>query len=272
MREQTDRFMEGAPKPTESNVYVEKAVLQKSQNRLVLYCAENVRMTDAESVDLIESYARLFPNLHVVLGKTGEDIPHAAAPREEAAQPSSGMVFAKSEKPAEKREASILYGSKIRETKGTPIHDLTDGTGLTVISGHILSGEMKEGWAGRRGGQQGQQHASYRIQFTFTDDTDSIYCVFSFAEENRAQKFYDLISPYFGTDQEFLIKGVCKMPKFSKEILFYPNDINLTEKKKRTDTSPDKRVELHLHTRMSTMDGLTDLTKAFMTAKAFGHK
>ena len=264
--------MEGAPKQNGSRDCIEKAVLQKSQNRLILYCAQNVLLSDAESADLIDQYAKLFPKLHVVLEKTGESAPQPLAPQEKPVPSEAGMVFAKSEKPVQKKDPAILYGNKIREKKGTPIHELFDGMGLTVISGHILSGEMKEGWAGRNSGAQGQKHVSYRIQFTFTDDTDSIYCVFSFPEENRAQRFYDLISPYFGTDQEFLIKGVCKMPKFSKEILFYPNDINLTDKEKRTDTSPEKRVELHLHTRMSTMDGLTDLTKAFMTAKAFGHK
>ena len=262
--------MEGIPEQTGHFSFIEKAVLQRSQNRLVLFCRENADISDSDSLELIEKYGKLFPDLHVVVEKKRkDDVPPAA---KETQSPAQGMaVAAKPEKTAEKKESVVIYGSRIRETKGTPIHDLSDATGLTVITGHILSGEIKEGWAGRRSGQQGQ-HTSYRIQFTFTDDTDSIYCVFSFSDESRAQKFYSVISPYFGTDQEFLIKGVCKQPKFSKEILFYPNDINLTEKKKRTDTSSEKRVELHLHTRMSTMDGLTDLTRAFMTAKAFGHK
>ena len=63
--------MEGAPKLTESNLYIEKAVLQKTQNRLVLYCTDDARLTDSESAELVDSYSKLFPGLYVVLRKAG---------------------------------------------------------------------------------------------------------------------------------------------------------------------------------------------------------
>ncbi len=38
----------------------------------------------------------------------------------------------------------------------------------------------------------------------------------------------------------------------------YPYDVLIVERKKREDTAPEKRVELHLHTKLSSMDGFCD--------------
>ncbi len=40
----------------------------------------------------------------------------------------------------------------------------------------------------------------------------------------------------------------------------------------RMDTSPEKRVELHLHTKLSALDGLADFASYAEAAKRFGHK
>ena len=50
------------------------------------------------------------------------------------------------------------------------------------------------------------------------------------------------------------------------------NDISREEPKKRVDTAQKKRVELHLHTRFSTLDALTDPAEAVKTAARWGHK
>lgn len=44
------------------------------------------------------------------------------------------------------------------------------------------------------------------------------------------------------------------------------------DKPARTDTMEEKRVELHAHTKMSSMDGLSDVKKMIKQAKAWGHK
>lgn len=40
----------------------------------------------------------------------------------------------------------------------------------------------------------------------------------------------------------------------------------------RADTSPEKRVELHCHTKMSDMDGVSDVKDIVKRAMKWGHK
>ena len=84
-------------------------------------------------------------------------------------------------------------------------------------------------------------------------------------------RFLELLAEQRKAGRWLLVSGVCKLPRFGREITVFPNDINAVVHPEREDTYPEKRVELHLHTRMSTMDGLIDTKKAFQTAKRFGH-
>ncbi len=55
------------------------------------------------------------------------------------------------------------------------------------------------------------------------------------------------------------------------ELYMNYTDIMSVKRKKRTDNAPKKRVELHLHTNMSSMDALIPPDVAVKTAQAWGH-
>ncbi|MBQ8184911.1 MAG: PolC-type DNA polymerase III [Lachnospiraceae bacterium] len=70
------------------------------------------------------------------------------------------------------------------------------------------------------------------------------------------------------------IRGMCALDPFDKELsigsvagIMKSSDF----RKKREDHSEKKRVELHCHTKMSDMDGVSDVTSIMKQAKAFGH-
>ena len=50
------------------------------------------------------------------------------------------------------------------------------------------------------------------------------------------------------------MRGDCSYDKYEHDYIVYPYDVLFVERKKREDNAPEKRVELHLHTKLSSMD------------------
>ena len=67
------------------------------------------------------------------------------------------------------------------------------------------------------------------------------------------------------------VKHVTRKNSVDPDFTFFYTDIAKISKLKRTDSAPKKRVELHLHTNMSTMDALIPPDVAVKTALAWGH-
>ncbi len=70
----------------------------------------------------------------------------------------------------------------------------------------------------------------------------------------------------------FWIRGDIVFDKFLKENVLMAGDINTVKKIVKGDTAKEKRVELHLHTQMSSMDGMTNISRMIKRAKEWGHK
>lgn len=69
------------------------------------------------------------------------------------------------------------------------------------------------------------------------------------------------------------IKGLVEFDSFSNQIEINVNKIELLpDDEARTDEAAEKRVELHLHTKMSAMDAVSTITDYIDVAKAMGHK
>lgn len=68
------------------------------------------------------------------------------------------------------------------------------------------------------------------------------------------------------------VEGTVVYNNFEKELCINPKSINLKQKNIRMDNSDEKRVELHLHTIMSSMDATNDIASLIERAKLWGHK
>ena len=91
----------------------------------------------------------------------------------------------------------------------------------------------------------------------FTDYTDSIYGKIFINDEEE----FNIIDKKLKVGSWYKIKGSVKNDDYSKELTINPTDINKFEHttEERIDDAPVKRVELHAHTMMSQMDGVTKL-------------
>ncbi len=158
-----------------------------------------------------------------------------------------------------------------------PIRDLTGESGLVSIRGEVFKLEKKE----LKGGEM------LLLSFAVTDYTSSILCKVFFRYRNRfARKNEDGSVPPI-TDEErkavtdkadrirdgmaVKLRGECLYDSYAKELSVSVRDLIETEKEEREDTAEEKRVELHLHTNMSTMDALTDVTELIGRAARWGH-
>ena len=88
-----------------------------------------------------------------------------------------------------------------------------------------------------------------------TDRTDSIYAKIFVNGDEETKRLSKLLK----TGKWFKFRGAIKEDKFSNEDVLSITDINISnhEDVKIIDDAPIKRVELHAHTMMSQMDGLT---------------
>ena len=101
------------------------------------------------------------------------------------------------------------------------------------------------------------QSGWFIITLKLTDYTDSIMAnIFT-----RKQEEYDYLLSNVKKDKWYKFKGNVKYNQRSNDYEFGINDIETYERKEKklTDDAEVKRVELHAHTMMSQMDGLTKL-------------
>ena len=69
------------------------------------------------------------------------------------------------------------------------------------------------------------------------------------------------------------IKGYMRYDKFERENILFTNSFERMPKTdNRKDTEPIKRIELHCHTNMSSMDGVSSTESLFKKASEMGHK
>ncbi len=100
------------------------------------------------------------------------------------------------------------------------------------------------------------------ISYYLTDHTDTII-IKTFVDSPKEDKIE--IGDYIK------VKGAIRFDPFVKEAVLYMDRCNKLDSQERSDQSPQKRVELHAHTKMSSMDGLSEVKELINQAAAWGH-
>ena len=136
------------------------------------------------------------------------------------------------------------------------ISDIDKNAKTVCIVGEIFNIETKE-----------LKNGKILLIADVTDNTSSISCKL-FLNDLNQDKVLSKISE--GTNVR--IKGDVIYDTFKRELTMTISGIRIEEKPERIDKSEVKRVELHAHTQMSSMDALCQTKKLVKQASQWGHK
>lgn len=147
-----------------------------------------------------------------------------------------------------------LYGHATK-AKPIPISKVTPDIGNATIWGEIFSIDQKT--------TRDQQRKIYSINIT--DYTSSI--TLKVIEMVNQCKSLDTLS----AGMTLVVRGDVEYDKYDHEIVLRPRSICTAEQIKVMDTAETKRAELHLHTNMSSMDGINSASDLIRRAAEWGH-
>lgn len=189
----------------------------------------------------------------------------AAAPRRQAAPRTSKA----------ENKGPVLKGRAIAD-KPVDIAELAEDSGIVVIEG-IVTGvnDPKE----LKGGE------TVLATFAVYDDTSTIYCKAFYQYRMRRAGMGETPTP--PTDEErkrvadqvgqikngmrVRLRGDCRMDPFLGELSIGVRDMQQMPKRERLDSAEEKRIELHMHTTMSTMDATAEAGSLIAQAAKWGH-
>ncbi|MCX7711836.1 MAG: PolC-type DNA polymerase III [Clostridia bacterium] len=158
-------------------------------------------------------------------------------------------------KPAGGDMSCVIHGKPFNDSL-MKMSEVTQDSGKVAVWGDVFRVESRE----IRGGR-------YIFMFDATDYTSSLTFKF-FVEKDDI----DLIQEQIKDGVRVKIRGEAQYDKFSRELAVMTSDILELEKEEKTDTAEVKRVELHLHTQMSSMDAVTPAKELVKRAAKWGHR
>ena len=145
-----------------------------------------------------------------------------------------------------------------KEIRGKPIsmEGLNPKMGSVILEGKVFAAECYET---RRPGV-------WCLTFDMTDYKNSV-TVRKYMQAKESESVRNAIAP----GMWLRVQGFMELTRDGKDVQLNPHSIMRIPHEGRKDTYPEKRVELHLHTRMSNMDALTDTASVIKQAISWGH-
>ena len=232
---------------------------------------------DYEKIDEMryrkENEQKLQQEINAIVDKnkkieTEEEQKKETLPEKEKKQSAEHSTYKKSGSDAKKQpyhpplkrsdDPNIIYGKSVDE-ETIDLSQVVSEMGEITIKGKVISFDTRE-----------IRNEKTIIMFAVTDFTDTIM-VKMFA---RNEQLPDILAEV--KKGAFLkIKGVTTIDKYDSELTIGSvtgikkiSDFTTT----RMDTSPRKRVELHCHTKMSDMDGVSEVKDIIKRAHDWGHQ
>lgn len=153
----------------------------------------------------------------------------------------------------------VYYGREFSpEDPATAIIDLVEDFSQVVVNGKLIKTDRRETRSGK-----------VILFYDITDMTDTIKFKIFVNPENEAE-----ITGKVAVGAWVRVRGIIQTDQYDHELqIASVNGImkGFSTVTKRMDLSPEKRVELHCHTKMSDMDGISEVKDIVKQAYAWGH-
>lgn len=162
----------------------------------------------------------------------------------------------------EVKKPELIYGRKWKDADFEclhPLKDLSRNLGNVSFCGYVIPTE-KPDVSSMRGSD------GLRVKIFVSDDVSSITLKVS-GDANKVNVLSEL-----SAHTPLLINGSMRFDTYENEMIVKPNSVCQIKMLGRLDNAEEKRVELHLHTKMSTMDATIEPGDVVKQAAAWGHK
>ena len=190
----------------------------------------------------------------------GEDAAGAAAFRRTEELRREALKHIKTPASSEKKEkkekgGALLYGKLMKKFPHIQMKDITLDSEMVTVEGDVFETDHLEM----------KKRGAWMVRFDITDQTNSIRVAkFLVGDEGKA------LAGAIRKGQRLIVQG--RISPYQGELQLEPTGIYEGKKTVRQDLAEgEKRVELHLHTRMSAMDATTDIKEVIQRAAAWGH-
>ncbi len=210
----------------------------------------NVRIRILESVaDSIEDKSQ-----EILENEIKKSLLEAEASKKAPEQTNNNQIFTK-EKQAPKFKPNIKDEKKFDILELSKISEINDNSGEVHIKGTVVAFEKRELKSG-----------NFLLTYSVTDYTDTINVKY-FCPKNVNP---DDVQGFKAVE----VIGDASYDTYARELVVMCKAIREVElvESFKMDNAPEKRVELHLHTCMSAMDGINSFTDYAKVAKKWGHK
>ncbi len=170
--------------------------------------------------------------------------------------PEPQKVYDAKEVPLDEENSDIIYGKDISKDPCVPLRDITEDMGNIACEGEIITLDTRE-----------LKSEKTLLSFIVADNMGAYSCK-AFLPKTKAKAILSNIKK----GMYVKVKGKVQYDTFAKENILMLASISKAKKKTRMDNSIDKRVELHMHSKMSTLDGVSEVKDLVKTAISWGHK
>ena len=235
---------------------LEKAILNFYNEK---YKVKYIEKIDEKIVHKYEENARLTEKLAIELASQEIQVEEKEEKQPEKKVEVEKKEEIKDEKEPEEKTPLILGRNPNIKDGLVKVIDLNIDSGKISLEGEILNTDSRELKSGK-----------FLVLFDLYDGSSTITCK-SFVEPEKVKDVLKRLKEAKGVK----VAGTAQFDPFAKELGVIVNVIVETpgrKKNKRMDNAEEKRVELHMHTQMSQMDGMTSAKDLIKRAMSWGMK